>query len=235
MYNMELKKLGYSDQIYEILRQRIVTLSLPPGRKIDIGKLSREFNVSATPIREALKRLVERGLVRYRKDTGYWVVPLTDKDVQDIFVLRKVLETFALNESIHSIWLWEIEGLLKDSRQLLAGDVSESELRKIFDEMDELLHYRLIVGRCKNEFLKTFYTIMNDYIAIVRHLNERIMAAVEEHIEILEALKRGDLEAAKVSLARHLDSSAQACRPLPRSVEEWEVALEEVSIKKKEV
>lgn len=227
----DIKRLGYSDQIYEILRQRIVTLELLPREKIDIGKLTREFNISATPVREALKRLVERGLVHYRKDVGYWVISLSRKDIEDIFSLRKVLECFALERGIEAISTEQLAKLEQKTRRLLLGNLSRSALRLQFDETDEDLHYNLIICCCNNAYLQMYYNQMNDHIRIARNLNERIEKAITEHLEIIEAIKARDIEKAKVALSSHLDNSALECLSMMQEFEEWPRVSEVLKLK----
>jgi len=222
---MGMNKLGYSEQIYEILRRRIITLQLAPGERIDIGKLSREFNISATPVREALRGLVERGLVHYKKDVGYWVVSLTRKDVEDIFALRKLLECFALEKGIDRIPTEKLDELRDRSLYLLEDNLSPTALRQEFDKTDECLHRELIIGSCNNKFIKMMYSYVNDYIAIVRHLNERIKEAVKEHLCILDAIQEANLEKAETELSRHLDNSARECPPVPCTTKGWKAVV----------
>jgi len=216
-----MDKLGYSDQIYEILRQRIVTLELPPGERVDIGKLTREFNISATPVREALRGLVERGLVHYKKNVGYWVVSLTRKDIEDIFSLRKLLECFGLERGFNRIPTEKLDELRDRSLHLLKDSLSSTALRQEFDKTDECLHRELIIGSCNNKFVKIMYSHVNDYVTIVRHLNERIKEAIKEHLRILDAIQEANLEKAKTELSHHLDNSARECLPVPCTTKGW--------------
>jgi len=210
-----------STQVFEILRQRIVTLRIPPGAKIQIGALSEELSISAIPIREALKQLAERGLVCANPGMSYHAVKLSNEDVRDIFELRKVLENFAVEKAIKQFSETELKGLHEQNCKLLNGKLSPEELRVRFDQTDVKLHQGLIIGNSGNKFAKLFYSRMNDLVSIVRHLNERIDLAIREHLEIIDALIKRDLAEAKNRLTNHLDNSAEGCLPIPQSGLEW--------------
>ena len=81
---MDLKKT-LSEQIYEILRNDIVTQAIPCGSKLTLKILQERFHVSSTPIREALTRLAEEQLASYYSNIGVSVVSLDETDVREIY------------------------------------------------------------------------------------------------------------------------------------------------------
>jgi len=218
---IKIDRNSVSTQVLELLRQRIVTLQIPPGARIQIGALSEELSISAIPIREALKQLTERGLVYSRPGMSYHAIKLSDTDVRDIFELRKLLETFAVEKGIKKLSETDLKELHEQSRKLLNVELSPEELRVRFDQTDVKLHQGLIIGNSGNKFAKLFYSRMNDLVSIVRHLNERIDLAIQEHLEIIDALIKRDLTEVKNRLCRHLDNSAGGCLPIPQSDLEW--------------
>ena len=82
--------------VYKALRDAIVSGRYKPGQRLNESQLAREFNISRIPIREALAKLQEHGLVMNHERRGMFVTVLTDDDVQRINSLRLVLETEAM-------------------------------------------------------------------------------------------------------------------------------------------
>ena len=79
-----IKKLSLVDQVYDQLRSEIVTLKRPLGTKLNVNELQDVLGVSCTPIREAVNRLQQDGLVTYENNVGAHVLDLTSKDVEEI-------------------------------------------------------------------------------------------------------------------------------------------------------
>src|SRR5262245_32250073 len=99
---------------YAALRRRIIHCELEPGERITEAQLAAETGIGKTPVREALTRLIQEGLVRSMRGHGYEVTPITLGDVQDLFNFRLIVEPAAA--------------------QLAAGHVSAAGLRRL-DEL----------------------------------------------------------------------------------------------------
>lgn len=89
-----------SSQAYAQLRRDILTCRLEPGSRIAQAQLVAAYAFGLTPIREALKRLEQEGFVRSIPRFGYLIAPVSSKDVEDLYDLRRVLETGALRLAI---------------------------------------------------------------------------------------------------------------------------------------
>lgn len=90
-----IKKRSLVDQVYERLRSDIITLRLPLGSKVNVNELQDTLGVSCTPIREAVNRLQQEGLVTYENNVGARVLTLEPKDVTDIQFLATTLHCAA--------------------------------------------------------------------------------------------------------------------------------------------
>ncbi len=93
---MGIDKRSLVDMIYTQLRQDIVTLRYPLGAKLSVSALQRELGVSCTPIREAVNRLQQEGLVRYENNIGAHVLTLSRHDVVEIQQLAMTLHAAAI-------------------------------------------------------------------------------------------------------------------------------------------
>lgn len=91
-----LKKTSLVDQIYAELRNKIIDLTYPLGSKLNVNELQNVFEVSTTPIREAMNRLQAEGLVTYESNIGIHVVNFTPQDIYEIQDLAPVLHATAV-------------------------------------------------------------------------------------------------------------------------------------------
>lgn len=78
--------------VYQTLRQRILSLAIAPGTKLSESGLALEFELSPTPVRDALGRLMQEGLVVTGRERGYWVAGLEIRDLQQLAAFRYILE-----------------------------------------------------------------------------------------------------------------------------------------------
>ena len=90
-----IKKRSLVDQVYERLRSDIITLRLPLGSKVNVNELQDTLGVSCTPIREAVNRLQQEGLVTYENNVGAKVLTLAPRDVEEIQQLATTLHCAA--------------------------------------------------------------------------------------------------------------------------------------------
>jgi len=93
---MPLNKSTLSEQIYQILRSDILNQNIPLGTKLTLKNLQKQFDVSSTPIREALTRLTEEGLVRYYSNIGVNVIELTEQDLTELYQFMGDLDRLAI-------------------------------------------------------------------------------------------------------------------------------------------
>src|SRR5688572_31927830 len=87
---------GIVDEVFELIRDDIMSLRIPPDTRISIDELARQLGVSQTPIREALSRLEATGLVTKRHFVGYYCAPQLDRrQLDELYEMRTLLEPFA--------------------------------------------------------------------------------------------------------------------------------------------
>lgn len=90
-----IKKRSLVDQVYERLRSDIISLRMPLGSRVNVNELQDTLGVSCTPIREAINRLQQEGLIEYENNVGARVITLTAKDVEEIQHLAATLHCAA--------------------------------------------------------------------------------------------------------------------------------------------
>lgn len=201
-----MRKSTMVQQVYDYLRDRIVHLDIEPGEKIDVKRLSAELDVSQTPVREALQKLlVEQGLVVVKPYLGYFVVQLTPKDVEELFDLRKALEVLALRYAFENMKESDVKDLLDrlQTMEHLTDEVLVEETRRF----DQDFHLGLILRKANGKWLMKYANGIIDLITLMTRLSMNPRAACVEHRQILEAIVRLDLPKATASLEAHLERS----------------------------
>lgn len=201
---MELNKESLADQVFSVIRDRIINLEIPPGERIDVDELTEELEVSKAPIRDAMKALEDRGLVSVEPRVGYYARKLDSDDIEEIYDMRELFEIYAIEEAIGSVPDKLIKSCKSEIKEIRENNLSPQKKRNWFDRTDEMLHQEIILSHSDNNFLKDFTTRIHDLISITRHLNKRISQSMDEHLKILDALSERDEHKAKENLKHHL-------------------------------
>ncbi|MEX7471396.1 GntR family transcriptional regulator [Mycobacterium adipatum] len=175
-----------------------------PGEQLTEASIAAAFQVSRGPVREALKRLTEQGLLVSERNRGVFVPVLSDEDVRDIYRLRGAVESAALAELIRNprpevfSHLWEILGRYR--KCLLAQDWENA------DELDLTFHRELVYASGSRRLIHAFDTVVVETRMCMRYM---LFGHVDHpdmdvwHSNILEAVERGDLDAANEALNFH--------------------------------
>lgn len=192
------------DEIFRILRKRIVTLELKFGEKIDPQKISQELGVSQTPIREALNRLSHRKLAISIPRVGYYVVRPSEGDVREICYLRKLLEGDALGSVVEKL----DRKRLREFRQKVRDIQTRKDTGEEFFKLDERFH-RWIVSSSPIKRLKDFFSQIYDLVVIFQRItgSATIGKTSKDHIAIIDFLLQKDVEGAREVLNNHIDDT----------------------------
>lgn len=113
-----IKKRSLVDQVYERLRRDIISLVLPLGSRVNVNELQESLGVSCTPIREAINRLQQEGLIVYENNVGARVLTLDARDVEEITQLATTLHCAAARLSMentdHQVLAQELSARIQD-------------------------------------------------------------------------------------------------------------------------
>ena len=197
-----------SDRVHAILRARIMELDLEPGSRVNIDELSRELQVSRTPIREALNRLASERLVLAEPYRGFRVAPLLDREaLRDLFEARAVIETGAVAGAVENLSQDDHARLRALVEELDAICAIEAFDVDAFNLADARLH-RITVAASGNVFLTQAWEDLRVHAQIGRHYQGRSVGeaarANAEHHELLTALVARDADAVRVHVIEHI-------------------------------
>ena len=194
-----------SDQIYDALKKAIVSLDLPPGASISENRICRQIGVSRTPVRAAIIRLVEDGLIDVFPQKGSFVAPIKLSAVRDNHFIRKALELAVLHRASET---WAPEVAVR-SRQIVmrqAAALDHQELDR-FHELDEEFHHALCAAANLSGVWSTIVIAKArvDRVHRLAAVPGRLPLVVVEHGAILDALDAGDPSRAAERLEYHLE------------------------------
>ncbi len=210
--NIEYPSLVHTDlteQVYHILRDKILRRELRPGTQIVIPEVARALNVSRTPVNDALKRLGSEGLVTIKPRKGTFVTELTARDVEELFDIRLMIELYAARRLFE---LGTVKHFLAASRSAMdAMDraVDENDYRdyELFISNDRDFHLAL-VGAAGNNHLMRMYRNMNLHMHVARayYLKnvEHAGHIQRQHRAIVAAFERGQANDVYEALTTHI-------------------------------
>lgn len=193
-----------SEAAYFLIRDRILTLAMPPGSPVHEAQLQEELSIGRTPIREALQRLAHEKLVRSVPNRGTFVTDVNITDLARITEVRAVLEAHAARLAAERLSVSDrqaIERLLNELRAVQIND--QRELMKL----DQQIH-RSIYRCTRNSFLEStldryFNLSLRLWFLVLDH-GVRLREAVAEHAAMLEAILSGDGDRAAEAMRRHV-------------------------------
>lgn len=203
----QLSRDSVSQKVYETLHEAILSLRLRAGTRLIEADLARQFGVSTTPIREALQRLAQSGLVDRELPRGMRVHQLTWREIKNVYELRALLEPQALRQSaphLASDDFAELSDLLESAQTCLR--------REDFPELSKLnstFHHKLM-HKADNELLLDWIGSLKDLHRLITMqgwaVENRSLMEWEEHKGILEAVRARRVELAADLLGKHIAS-----------------------------
>ncbi len=201
-----------SDKAYQLIRQKIITLELPPLSPIDEQALMEELRLGRTPIREALQRLASEDLILLAPRRGMFVADISITDLQKIFELRMALEGFCARLAAQRASPEKLEAMKEVVRDLDA--VPDQDYRGLM-VIDERFH-QLLYEAADNEFLSDVLLRLHALSFRIWHLVlERIgcvRGALEQHVAITKAIEARDPDEAEDLVREHMAEFQQKIR-----------------------
>jgi len=199
------------DQAFQRLRQDVLTGNFAAGTKLKVEELQAAYGYSSSPLREALSRLSQEGLVRADERRGFRVAPLSPDDLRDITRMRLMLDVQALQEAIdHGDDAWEaaivaafyrldkVESRLPDGPVIL--DAEWSALHRDF--------HAALLAACPSQRQLAWSASLFDQAERYRRFSGRHRKAARrksnEHKKLMDATLRRDSATACALLADHI-------------------------------
>lgn len=210
-------------RIYGDLRLRIINLDLKPDTSLSRKELSADYGVSQTPIREALQRLEQEGLVRVFPQSKTIVTRIDQSELREAHFLRVALETEVAQRIAMAADRRVIERLrtIVRMQEALAGDAGQTEM---FNELDRAFH------RTNFEVLglQATYALMSarqGHFARCQRLElpkeGRMEQIIADHSKIVDAIESGDPAEAAAAMRNHFNGTIRRVSKLSEEFSEY--------------
>ena len=194
-----------SDQVYTMLKEQILNGQLKGGMKIPEESLAEQFGVSRTPIREAIRRLAEYGLVTIKARSHALVSLITEEEALDIARVRVTLEQLAvdlIDEERYRFSVKELSRYAAGCQYAIGIDDRSAVLQQ-----DSLFH-RTLVKASRNSALISLYERLDakiQQISIAQDLGEDALSfCLAQHAQMMSLLKGGEKERCKALIYEHV-------------------------------
>ncbi|MCQ2551478.1 MAG: GntR family transcriptional regulator [Clostridia bacterium] len=208
MYSKFSNSFSLTDEIANIIRERILKGEYAIGEKIKENQIATELRVSRTPIREAFKILEEEHLIDYIPNRGCFARGFTPDDIDDIYAVRGALERIAMGRAIGKIKVEDIEKL-EDKYDLMEFYTKKNDVLKIL-EIDTDFH-DIIYSSTGSRFLAQVLKSYKEYIVktrqSIRYNQAQLEAMMKEHKDLLDAIRKGDVGEAIKAIDCHIENS----------------------------
>lgn len=201
-----VKKEPIKEQIYHIIKDRILNMEYESGKRLSIMSISRELNVSNSPVREAISMLERDGLVETYPNAGPSVISFSDEKLAQVAeaILSMLLGSLEICEQNH-----KIDDLIGMLQKALKEQISNLKL----ESEQEYAKYSIafeaaFIECCNNPYMTRQYTQIEDLFYLIVMYDQfyihpvRAQAALE-HQQILGNIMDGRLDKAKELLSKH--------------------------------
>ena len=193
------------DMVYDALRKGILQGEIHSGKRLVEETLARKMGASRTPVREALQKLEQENLVCKLPKGGFAVNRITRQDIEEIFGIRSVLESYAAylaTQRADEKVLEELEKLIRDSKKNLEGNRREN-----FIELNTRFH-DILYRSSKSKRLYQMILNLRDHFyrfrSIILKIEGMPRTSYEDHRKMLVKMRKGDAKAVEKLVRDHI-------------------------------
>lgn len=211
-----LQKRPLKEDIFDVLHEKIISGVYKPGDWLRQEDIATQLGVSMTPVREALDLLVSAGLAERVPYRGVRVREMAIKDIVEAYGMRLFLEAIIAQEAAKNITQEQVSGLertLEETRKhQTLKDVS-------LDRKSSREFHSAIAAATKNDLLIKLYEVVSNafpdwllYEALFRYpemTDDSMRNTYREHVAIVSAIKKGDVEKAMLAMTEHVMESGK--------------------------
>ncbi|WP_342590940.1 GntR family transcriptional regulator [Proteiniclasticum aestuarii] len=207
--------------VFEGLRIAIIKGIIPVGERINESVYAEKMNISRTPVREALRRIQEEGLVEYVPHYGVVVKKITIEDAVEIYQIRKALDILATQNAMKIMTEEQF-----DEMKALLEKTDEADTRGDYKEVIELSRQfnDMIYEFCRMPRLDVIVKKLRQYLMRFRDIslteNDRRRKALDEHWLLYQNMRQKNYEQVAIITSEHLDYSEKFILKEMRRIEE---------------
>lgn len=204
---MKISRMSIRDQVFDLIKEKILTKEYKLGQDVNISELTREFSVSNTPIREALSSLYSLGLIEIRENNKYKVISLSEKEIVDLNNTILILLLGALNIILENNQEKYLEQLLEKAFE---ANKEQHDYNNKFDYKyirTSINFDRQFVVATNNKYLIREFDDLSDLLILTSSYNKKVFKDkhFEDHKLMLEYTKKNDMSEVKKLLKNHFN------------------------------
>lgn len=205
-----MKKQPLKEIAYDYIKSKIISGDFPFNYKIDEIEISKELNMSRTPVREAINSLAEDEWIEVIPRKGIYVMPFTLKDINDIFQVRNLIEPLIIRLSIGNIQEDKLNTFEDKFKNYLSLESFNKKQLVEIEVLDNNFH-RYILSCSKNKYLIKMMENIYDRNHGLKNLSkedyEKTISSLEEHLKIIKSLREKNMSDLELNIVKHLESS----------------------------
>jgi DNA-binding GntR family transcriptional regulator len=203
--------LSLKDRVYQNIKFQIINNNLKPGIRLLEEEIAKAMSISRAPIREAFNRLEKEGFITIIPRKGAAVSNITTQMIKDIFEIRENLESLAIKNSLGKISMENLEKIGNNFKKFI-NKPTNVENRMQYLSLDKKFH-NLLIKNCGNEKLVEILSNLQEQIHWMRNISLKgitFSGSIEEHLSIIESLKKNDADLVIKSLMKHLERAKES-------------------------
>ncbi len=202
---MKVKRTSLVDQIYDLILQKIQNRELVPGDRLNIEELAKNFSVSRTPVRETINRLIQEGFVEQKHNVGPSIIKLSEEEEAGLieancYLFDIVIDTYQGLDTLKYL-VEELEDIIAEQKAAYETD-DEQGSHKASD-----CFHQTMIEYCTNRTIRECAAKTQNQINMCtfayQAVSENRKQSINDHTEILIALKKGNIAKAKILMNEH--------------------------------
>lgn len=200
-----------TEKVYQNLRSDILSGTFRDQEELRETALAKVYGVSRTPVREAIRQLALEGLVDTIPNRGAYVHNIHGKDVKDVYAIRSLLEGLAARWAVENITDEQIEAM--EEVLYMSEYYRKKELWEQVYKCDNKFHdlmYAASGSHLLEHMLRTFHEYVQQVRKSALQDEKRAKSSFEEHGAILDAIKKGQADAAADLAKQHIDNAVES-------------------------
>ena len=204
---MDYKSLSLANQVYDIIEEKILNVVYPQGEILSESRLSDELGVSRTPVREAMTRLENENLIA-SSPSGTVVLGITDRDVDDMFLVKSVLEPVVGRLAAANRTAKQLEQMrdILEQQEFYTGKSNTERVKNLDTGFHDIMYtasgsptFQAILSSVHHKLMKYRKDSLN-----IENRSQRVMS---EHTAIYEAIKAQDEDLVEKLVKEHLQNA----------------------------
>ena len=202
-------EINLANQCYDEIQEQIINGTFEPGKKLKVEELKEQLDSGASPIREALSRLINSGLVEARDNKGFYVTQVSETDIRDLYQTFLQIELLALTQAIkHGDDAWKTSIVAALYNLSLIENSPQKTSYFAWAERNYAFHVALISG-CNSPTLlnirATIYRRFDRYCRIAFNFSQtELHVNHKEHKDLAEAVLNRDLDKTTALITHHI-------------------------------